>query len=312
MRGGEKNGHGLEEYVPCVLCGSRESDVIFKASDKVIFRDDREYPVVKCRNCGLVFLNPRPSAEMKEQLYGTDYPFTADKPDNAQPIFHYQPVIDYLEGMGPGKVLDVGTGNSPFLPAMKGFGWEVNGTEVDVGLVEYFHEKHGIEVFGGELEDAHFDSGYFDAVTIMGVIEHVPNPRLMLSEAARILRDDGVLAMWCFNRSVEARLLGKYWLGFDAPRHFYSYSYETMARLLKETGFELTDSLFRPICYTVYSGVWAATRLRNRFRKQDGPEIICNLKLPRILELASRPVGKALSRRQLSSNMYLFARKVAS
>ncbi len=208
-----------------------------------------------------------------------------------------------------GKVLDVGTGNSPFLPLMRERGWQVAGTEVDGALVDYFRRRHGIELFCGELEDAGFAGGSVDAVTIMGVLEHVSDPRLLLEEAGRILRRGGVMGLWCFNRSIEAVLLGRYWLGFDAPHHLYSFSRRTLEQLLGEAGLVVEKVCFRPVCYLVYSAVWAVARLRGRVRGSGGPVYVPRLPAP--LEKASLPLGALLAKTGKSSNMYVFARKKA-
>jgi SAM-dependent methyltransferase len=294
-----------------MVCGSDRFEALFSARDKVFYQDDMEYPAVQCQDCGLVFLSPKPSKRDKYELYNEDYPFAANNPESAQPLFHYQPVIEYLDSRPPGRLLDIGTGNSPLLPTMKKKGWEVAGTEIDGGLVDYFEMEHGIDVFYGELEEAHFESKSFDAASILGVIEHVPDPRLLLEEVARILKDDGLLCLWCFNRGIEAKVLGKYWLGFDAPRHIYSFSYDNMTSLLDDVGFELKGSLFRPISYASYSSVWAYERVRNWFRDKDERVPTYRLGLPKPLELLSRPWGTFMAKRKQSSNMFLFAEKSA-
>jgi SAM-dependent methyltransferase len=217
-------------------------------------------------------------------------------------------VVDFLAGEPAGRILDVGTGNSPFLPAMRQLGWEVAGTEMDASFVEYFRSHYQIELFQGELEDAQFSSDYFDVVTIMGVLEHVPHPRLFMEEVGRILKDGGVVCLWCFNRSIEAGLLGRYWLGFDAPRHLYSFSYETLGRLLAETGFKVEKSYFRPISYLAYSAVWAAARLGDRWKGQSRPVYLPRLPAP--LQLLSLPLASVLARLGKSSNVYVSARKL--
>lgn len=296
----------------CVVCGSEDAEPLFIARDKISYRENGKYSALRCGDCGLVFLSPQPAKQEKYDLYGDDYVFTADKPETSQPVSHYQPVIDFLETREPGRILDIGTGNSPFLPIMKEKGWEVTGTEINGGLVELFRQEHQIEVFHGELQDAGFEDDSFDTVTLLGVIEHVPDPRLLLEEVSRIVKDDGCLALWCFNRGVEAKVLGKYWLGFDTPRHLYSFSYDNMTRLLDDVGFELKGSVFRPISYASYSSVWAFDRLRNRFRKEEERVPTYRLRLPKSLEILSRPIGKIMAKRKTSSNMYLFAEKIGS
>jgi hypothetical protein len=38
---------------------------------------------------------------------------------------------------------------------------------------------------------------------------------------------------------VEARLFGRYWIGYDAPRHLTTFTVATLRRALDETGFEI-------------------------------------------------------------------------
>lgn len=294
------------ECVPCAICGVENEEVLFQARDKMLYHHQLAYPAVRCRQCGLVYLNPRPAPEKRAFFYSEDYPFKADK--SAQPYEHYRPVIEFLTKGPPGRLLDVGTGNSPFLPLMKERGWEVMGTEIDADLVEHFRKEEHIQLFHGELEDAQYESESFDAVTIMGVLEHVPDPRRVLEEAARIIKPGGVLCLWCFNRGFETKILGRFWPGFDAPRHFYSFSYKTMDHLLRETGFEVVGNYFRPLSYFFYTGIWAAKRVRNRLRHNKRATYVLRMPLP--LELAGRFLGTALAKRKSSSNMYIFARKV--
>ncbi|MEK7817847.1 MAG: class I SAM-dependent methyltransferase, partial [Actinomycetota bacterium] len=289
------------ERVSCCLCGSDDEKVLFQAADKM-FNDRREtFTTVRCRNCGLVYLNPRPKSGEDARYYAGGYRFSAGNPEQSQPLGHYRPVIDFLDADGPGRLLDVGTGNSPLLPAMRERGWEVSGTEVDQALVDYFRSRHQIELFRGELAEAGFDDEYFTAITIMGVLEHVPDPRLLLEEAARILKRGGTVALWCFNRSVEAAVLGRYWLGFDAPRHLYSFSRATLGRLLLESGLEPVNWRFSPVNYLAYSGVWATKRARDRLRGRSRPIYLGGL--PAGLELLGLPLGKLLAALKKSSNM---------
>lgn len=297
---------GSLEQAPCPICGLSDEKFLFFAFDKMFSWRQEKFPVVRCRHCGLVYLNPRPSRQTRN-LYYEGYPCRADRMDQSQPLAHYQPVIDFLARRSPGRILDIGTGNSPFLPAMKERGWETFGTEIDAGLVDYYRSRYGIEIFEGELEDAKLSSESFDAVTIMGVLEHVPYPRLLLEEAGRILKPGGVIILWCFNRGAEADLLGRYWLGFDTPRHFYSFSSKTLGRLLAVSGFEVTDSYYRPISYLAHSGVWAARRFRDRLLGREPAAWVPNL--PAFLQKMSLPLGWVLARRESGSNVYLFARK---
>jgi SAM-dependent methyltransferase len=61
------------ETVPCDLCRSHQSDVIMKQRDLLLEVTKDEFRIVKCRNCGLIYLNPRPSKDLLRSFYPTVY-----------------------------------------------------------------------------------------------------------------------------------------------------------------------------------------------------------------------------------------------
>src|SRR5438034_6444187 len=61
---------GRMETVLCDLCKSNENDLLIRQRDLLLAVTDEEFRIVRCRQCGLVYLNPRPSSD----LIGTYYP----------------------------------------------------------------------------------------------------------------------------------------------------------------------------------------------------------------------------------------------
>ena len=302
----EQDPQTASEKVICALCGADDSRVLYQVRDKMLDHPTDGYMVVRCRHCGLVYVNPRPTPEAKGTFYQGGYVF--DSESSSISIEHYLPVIEYLKTRRhPGKVLDIGTGNSAFLPAMRDLGWQVTGTEVDPDLVDYFGTQYGIDLFCGQLEDAGISDKSCDAVTVFGVLEHVPDPGLFVKEVFRILKDDGIFCISGFNRSVEARMLGRYWPGFDPPRHFYSFSTDTLSHLLRNAGFQIESVKYPRLCYVPYSLLWGVQRARNRITGRKGPTLV--RKLPKGFNLLNRPVARLLGDTGRSSNIYLFAAK---
>ena len=117
-------------------------------------------------------------------------------------------------------MLDVGCATGIFLDGMRSLGWQAQGVEPSQVAADYAQQRFGLDVFQGRLEDAGFADASFDAVTLWDVLEHVHEPRQVLDEIARILRPGGVLVLSLPNPdSLEARLIGRFWLGWDLPRH---------------------------------------------------------------------------------------------
>lgn len=292
------------ESPECNICKSRETSFLFQGRDKSLYTHDHTFPVVRCRGCGLVFLSPQPSNEERSYHY-YEYPCRSGR--EAQMMGHYQPVVDAMMRMPPGRVLDIGTGNSPFLPTMEGLGWDVSGTEVDGVLIEEFHREHHIDLFGGDLQDAGFETGSFDVITIMGVLEHVSDPYSLMQEASRILKNGGLLCLYCFNRGLEARLLGRFWVGFDVPRHLYSFSYLALEKLLTVNSFHIEACTYHPVSFFPYFVSWAGMRAKNRLTRSGKPTFP-PLNLPRAVDRLNVPVGKLLASLRASSSIFVFAR----
>ena len=53
------------DFIRCNLCGSAELGLFFKCKDHFLDRSEQEFNVVKCRSCGLVYINPRPTDQWK-------------------------------------------------------------------------------------------------------------------------------------------------------------------------------------------------------------------------------------------------------
>jgi SAM-dependent methyltransferase len=137
-----------------------------------------------------------------------------------------------------GRLLDVGCATGIFLDGMRRLGWHVAGVEPSSSAVAYARVRFDLDIFAGRLEDAHYPAASFDVVTLWDVLEHVHEPRVVLAEIARILRPGGLLVLSLPNPdSLEARLLGSHWLGWDLPRHLNLFRPMFLQRHLANAGF---------------------------------------------------------------------------
>ncbi len=100
----------------------------------------------------------------------------------------------------------------------------------------YARERLCLKVVTGTLADLEEQSQTFDAVTLWDTIEHVPDPKAVIGDAASFLRPGGILALSTGDvRSTMSRILRSHWrlMSYD---HLYYFSEETIGRYLENAG----------------------------------------------------------------------------
>jgi len=138
----------------------------------------------------------------------------------------------------------------------------VAGIEPDWEAVTVAHDKFGLEVVQGSLEEARFPDGHFDAITMNHVIEHVPNPIQVLEECRRVLKPGGKLVVVTPNiKSLGQRVFDDAWLHWDPPRHQHLFSPHALRACSNLAGLDVQ------ILRTTAGGapwMWAASSLIRR------------------------------------------------
>jgi hypothetical protein len=82
--------------------------------------------------------------------------------------------------------------------------------------------------------------GEWAGVVFWHTLEHLPEPRTAVREAARLLGPGGVIAIAVPNtESIQARAFGDRWLHLDIPRHLVHLSTTTLCRGLEQEGFRI-------------------------------------------------------------------------
>lgn len=233
--------------VACPVCGADEALLFMEMRDRLLGLDGHFY-LMRCRHCGLIYQSPQLAAAELAHYYPPEYhpflPAIEDEPlpwrrwDRRRGVDRRCRAVIARAGVRTGRVLDVGCATGIFLDGMRRWGWETLGVEPNPVASAYARERLGLEVITAELETAGLLEAAFDVVTLWDVLEHVPNPRRTLTEVARVLRPGGLLVLSLPNiESVEARLFGRYWAGWDQPRHLVLFPRAVLIRLLGETGF---------------------------------------------------------------------------
>jgi 2-polyprenyl-3-methyl-5-hydroxy-6-metoxy-1,4-benzoquinol methylase len=243
-----------DQMVNCVLCGG-ESSWLFSAHDG-LRTTDQPFSMLRCGDCGLFSLSPSLTPEEALGHYPADYqPFRSMLGAQLHPWArwlerrHWQLRCRAVECFHRGgALLDVGCGAGRFLDVMRWTGrWQVAGVEVHQEAVGQCRQELGLVIHQGDLSTLDLPSETWDVVTMWEVLEHLPNPIAALEAVARILKPEGVLLLSTPNAEAwQATLWGKWWAGWDIPRHQYVFTGSTLEALLARTGFRVVKRLHLP------------------------------------------------------------------
>jgi len=226
------------ERVNCNLCKGDNPVFLFTAKDtNQIYKGN--FNLVRCKNCGLVYINPRPSKKDILQYYSHQYYGFEDTDIGA--YLRRRKAGEYIQKfVKSGKILDIGSGKGLFLSVMKELGFESYGIEFSPIAANFARKTYEVNVFNGELEEAKFPSEYFDIVTMWQVLEHLSYPLESLQEIFRIMKKNGLLIIAVPNfSSIQSRIFRDKWYPLDLPRHLYQFEPKTLRKMFLKTGFKI-------------------------------------------------------------------------
>ena len=257
--------------VGCDLCQSRDSVFVFEAKDR-LYGCEGSFTYVKCRECGLVYMNPRICGEDIGSFYPEDYAPHRSKEKrsdkcpnslsgrwkNARPVKSVKNFRKRFLGVpatlacvrrklgSESRVLDVGCGGGQFLDRIRSeTGCHVDGVDISEAAVAVAHQQYGIDIFNGPLTDAPFPADSFDVITAWSYLEHVLNPSEVLQKMRSLLKPDGQCVIAVPNiDSFNARIFKDKWYHLDCPRHLQLYSPETVRKLLDKAGLVVTRIVY--------------------------------------------------------------------
>jgi SAM-dependent methyltransferase len=238
------------EYVNCPVC---------EADHTRRFLASAPQDIVRCRGCGLIYVNPRPRQDEVRNFFGEHY-----IPDEemltrefgawrATALKREADLVKRFKARG--RILDVGCAGGQFLTHFVNDGWECHGVEPSQKAAEHALRRK-IHVHCGLLEDAAIPAQQsFDVVTYLDALYFSRTPREDLRKIKSLLKRDGILIIelpgfyyrivknvgpvsllvnhrWCHLRSVSP--------------HLYYFSDSNLRMLLHKTGFEIECQQLEP------------------------------------------------------------------
>ena len=229
------------EYIKC-NCGADDYTIISK-------RDTYGLPVTQviCKQCGLVYLNPRMNQEAYNDFYDKYYRILCEtrlynlsqdtweisvvnnRKNKLFELLLYKLETEKL------NILEIGCGHGEILEILHDYGHNVRGIDLDSNCVNIAKNK-GLNVKQAHTSDLiEKYQGKFDLIIAMHVVEHFLNLDEELSNIKKLLKTDGL-----FYIEVPG-MIGDFYTKFGGSSipHTYYFNLCTLNNVLNRNGFEL-------------------------------------------------------------------------
>ena len=203
----------------------------------------------------------------------------------------------------PGRrLLEVGCGAGFFLKTAARAGWQVEGIELSDEASRFASERLELPIRRERAEDAPIAPGSFDAAAMFDVIEHLFDPRSVLTAIARALVPGGLMVISTPNYDSASRhLLGVDWAVLSPLEHVYYFTEVSLRRLLDATGFSDVQFIRQHV-------MWGPQETIN-FRYTHAPDGFRARTTEALVRLGGMRMARALQRAGRQDALLCFARR---
>jgi SAM-dependent methyltransferase len=231
------------ESVACDLCGHDDAELLVVKAG---------FHVVRCRNCSLVYVSPRPRLAALSAQYevGSFFEHQVTRANDQSWRPEALARLELINRLHPtrGTLLDVGCSAGWFMSVAQDAGWKVSGIDVSGPAVEY-SKSRGFDAKVATLDDHGFTPASFDVITMFDCIEHMPSPMRALQAVRTLLAPGGIVMLTTPNVDgifprVTYQILARPFGAWDhpgPPGHIYQFGMRTISAALERSGFAVIE-----------------------------------------------------------------------
>lgn len=226
--------------IDCPACGNKNYRPQFEKSG---------FTYVLCPECGTLFVNPRPPAQLLTDYYTSSRSASFWVHDFFQPVAEarreklFRPRAEYARDIFPrksrGVIGDIGAGFGLFLEELRNF-WpaaKLIAIEPSDEMADICREKY-LEVIPCAIEDVAGWDGQFDLLTSFELFEHLYAPGEFLVKVWNLLRPGGHLLLTTLNgEGFDVQVLWEKSKSVAPPHHLNFFNPGSLTKLLQNRGF---------------------------------------------------------------------------
>jgi 2-polyprenyl-3-methyl-5-hydroxy-6-metoxy-1,4-benzoquinol methylase/predicted nucleic acid-binding Zn-ribbon protein len=255
------------EYGECTTCGT----LVFLENalpEESLVRDDETD-----------FYGKSYWLERQQDAFGYPDIYTRARNDLPERNLHWlRTLLKYQ--LPPAEVVDVGCAHGSFVALMQQAGFRASGVELSPWVVAFGQETFGIPVHAGPIETLDVPAGSLDAIALMDVLEHLPDPSATMRSCLDLLKPGGLLLVQtpCFRPEVGYAAMVECkdrFLEMLIPgEHLYLFSKESVTELFRRLGAE--HITFEPAIFAHYDMFLSVSRapLETRTEEEIAPALL--------------------------------------
>jgi SAM-dependent methyltransferase len=325
----------IAEYSGCANECDPADEPLFDCEDTIHHLPGR-WTVVRCRTCGLIRTNPRPSRSTIGYYYPTNYgPYlstlvptvnvqcpgqTARQPSDSTDMQTFRRTRDVLRRIvkfcvndlpetRPGRALEVGCASGSFLEVLRKRGWRAEGLEFSPEAANTARNL-GFKVITGAVETAAAPAEPFDLIVGWMVLEHLHDPVEGLRKLHSWCRPGAWLVVSTPDVSTwEFGLFRRNWFALQVPNHLYHFTPDTLRALLERCGWRVVRITHQRILTDLIGSVGIVLK-RYSATREIGRRIVAWTDRPTRVHLILYPIAWLLSLFGQTARMNVWARSV--
>lgn len=247
----------MEKLEQCNVCGKNNFSNYLHGRD--YFLTLEEFTIVKCNECGFLFVNPRPDKDEISRYYKSEeyISHSNSKKGLLNKVYHIIRKRNHREKFNlissyknSGTILDIGCATGEFLNYMKKQNWKTIGMEPNIEAQNFARTEYKLNVFSEDFL-SNTEPAKIDVITMWHVLEHVHPLEERMLQIKRLLTQGGIALIAVPNADCfDAKHYGEFWAGYDLPRHIYHFTQQSMIRLFEKYNF--TFDRVVPMKYDAY------------------------------------------------------------
>ncbi len=209
-------------------------------------------------------------------FYGKQYWLDHQKRDLGFPDIHTRARNDLTERnlhwlrallkfrLPPAKVLELGCAHGSFVAVLKQAGYEASGVEMSPWVVSFGQETFGVPIHIGPIESLDVPPASLDAVALMDVLEHLPDPTATMRHCLELLKPEGLLLIQTpqFKEGMRHEALFQVKHAFldqlKSDEHLYLFSERSVTEFFRRLGAEHIQ--FEAAIFAQYDMFFAVSR----------------------------------------------------